>query len=318
MNPQNTLPRLLPFLLAAAFASLGLVFHLSIDTQLGWAEIFAQWGFYAVVLLGVWQLNAYLGTYSLPFIVGCNFVNIFVWGSVAAWLFQMPIYTLAYARFGMPSFIFLVLHQYLRFVKEANRLLIENLQLKAEHYKAESEQLKKQLNPHFLFNALTTLQTAIRDNTTLAENYVIKLAELYRSVLQHTHSDKITLREELNLLEAYIFLQQTRFGTGLHTEIQIEETAMQHCIPTFALQTVVENCIKHNILSEQQPLHIRIYQTGPESICVANNLQPKRQPSLGTGLGLSNLKRRYELLGMPEGLEVKRSPKEYQIKLSLL
>ncbi len=169
--------------------------------------------------------------------------------------------------------------------------------LQRERMMAEYEQLKSQVNPHFLFNTLNTLASLIDEDSGAAVQYTIQLSDLYRSMLAYRDRDLIFLSEEVALLQKYVFIQQSRFREGLQLHLDIpEDIAATKQIVPLALQLLVENAIKHNIVSAGQPLHIYV-SASSEAITVRNTLRPKMSKEAGAGLGLLNISRRYALLG---------------------
>jgi len=199
--------------------------------------------------------------------------------------------------------------------KKNEKLIVENLQLKNENYKSQLENLKKQLDPHFLFNSLTTLQTVIRNDSNKAEEYVIRLSELYRNILQNNSVSNVKLEDEIELANAYVFLQKTRFKNSLKVKIDVKKDSLQYSLPYFSLQLLIENCMKHNIVSDEKPLSISIHQKDITCITVTNNLQPKIFREKSTGTGLSNLQRRYELMGIVDGVTIEEDDMEYSVTL---
>lgn len=158
------------------------------------------------------------------------------------------------------------------------------------------ETLKNQVNPHFLFNSFNTLIGIIEDDQEAAVAYVEKLSDFFRDILVYREKDTITLREELVLIRNYYFLQQKRYGSNLQMEINVPETDLDLLIAPLTLQLLVENAIKHNVVSRDKPLTIQIAtETGP-ILVVRNNLQKKMQPEKSTGIGLENIRKRYHIL----------------------
>ncbi|HEX8676856.1 MAG TPA: histidine kinase, partial [Segetibacter sp.] len=136
------------------------------------------------------------------------------------------------------------------------------------------ESLKQQLNPHFLFNSLTSLSSLIRYDQEKAGDFLDALSKIYRYILKSRHNETVTLAEEINFVQTFIKLQQTRFDHGLIVNINIPKE-FEHCkIPPVTLQNLIENAIKHNIIDEDSPLVIDIY-TEDDYIIVRNNLQRK-------------------------------------------
>lgn len=174
-----------------------------------------------------------------------------------------------------------------------------NLELKNELQKQQSlatelEQLKSGLNPHFLFNSLSSLKILVSKQPEEAKNFAVALSNLYRYLLKQEKCDLITLEEELNFTKDYIYLQQIRFAQRIQTEIAIEEMALQRKLPPMSLQLLVENCIKHTKMSNKEPLKIKIY-TDSNNLVVENNYNPL-ESVVSSGIGLENLIKRYSFL----------------------
>jgi LytS/YehU family sensor histidine kinase len=168
-------------------------------------------------------------------------------------------------------------------------------QMNADKTAAQYELLKQQVNPHFLFNSLNTLKSMVEAQDKNAPHFIVMLSDFYRSALEKRNDYIIPLQEELETLQAYMFLLKSRFEAGIQLEIDIEPPHVTSMIPSFTLQLLVENCIKHNVVSLAAPLVIRIY-TDNESLIVENNLQVKRSPVLSTYTGLNNIIQRYQHL----------------------
>ncbi|MFA6262004.1 MAG: histidine kinase [Bacteroidia bacterium] len=193
------------------------------------------------------------------------------------------------------------------------RSMNEKEVLKREGLTAEFETLKSQINPHFLFNSLNTLTSLIEENKATATEFVQQLAGVYRYVLTQKDKDLVTLREELNFVNAYIYLNQIRFGENLKIEIQVDPKLLEKKLVTLSLQMLIENAIKHNIISTQRPLTIRI-ETNENQVVVSNNLQRKTVMHESNGIGLNNIAHRYSLLSK---LEVDISDDGFQFTVAL-
>jgi ligand-binding sensor domain-containing protein len=160
----------------------------------------------------------------------------------------------------------------------------------------EYEHLRSQVNPHFLFNSLNTLASLIDDKNTEALEYTMQLSDFYRNLLTYRERNLIPLGEELELLAAYIHIQKTRFGDALQLQVDIlTDTQNERSIAPLALQLLVENAIKHNVVSKAVPLFINITAKETE-LMVSNRLQPKIEKESGTGIGIENIRQRYSLL----------------------
>ncbi len=176
---------------------------------------------------------------------------------------------------------------------------MENELLKMANLEARNSQLMQQLNPHFLFNSLSTLRSLIGRSTAQAEEYLERLAELLRFSTNSGRQSLVSLKEELMLCSNYLEMQQTRFGDALYYEISIPAAIqMEGKVPVFALQQLAENAIKHNVLTNELPLRIRIsVDETTQWLSITNNLQPKPTIEPGSGVGLANLSERYRLAG---------------------
>jgi two-component system LytT family sensor kinase len=195
---------------------------------------------------------------------------------------------------------------------------MQNQMLKTENIRAQFEILRQQISPHFLFNSLSTLRSMIRSSNNNAEKFVIKLSDIYRLLLLKKERDTVTLKEELELIDDYSFLLFARYEDMLSIDIDIPVNILNYNIPTFSLQLLLENCVKHNIVSKEKPLHIKIYDSGINSITVENNLQQKVVAGGDSGLGLKNLIKRYDLLGITEGSNCFSDESVFRVKIKLL
>jgi len=195
-------------------------------------------------------------------------------------------------------------------------LAIESERIKKEAITAKYETLKNQVNPHFLFNSFNTLSNLVFEDQELAARFIKKLSEVYRYVLEVRNKELISLKEELDFVKSYVFLQKIRHENALIYEEDISgEKSIQ--VPPMSLQMLVENAIKHNIVSEDQPLTIKIYSKN-KHLVVENNLQIKNIiKEEGSGVGLENIKARYQFLsGSP--ISVDESHGKFIVKLPLI
>jgi ligand-binding sensor domain-containing protein len=173
-----------------------------------------------------------------------------------------------------------------------HRLQTEALLLK-DKVESQYETLKSQINPHFLFNSFNTLVTLIEEQSGAAVTYVEQLSDFYRSILQHRAQDTISLQEELAIVKAYQFLLQQRYLDNLQLEIGSFPKGVS--VPPLSIQMLIENAVKHNVISKQRPLLIRIYQE-ENYVVVENVIQPKLTQIPSTGFGLQNIQKRYALI----------------------
>ena len=204
----------------------------------------------------------------------------------------------------------------LRMLSETKaRLVEENAQLRMTGLETQYQILKDQVNPHFLFNALGTIKSLARRDPALTEAYIIRLSDFLRVTLQEAR-DHVTLSDELRLVRDYIELQKMRFHSALDFECAAEVSAAEFKLPYFSLLTLVENAVKHNSMTVEAPLRIRITRVG-DRITVWNNRQSKSMHAAGNGSGLSNLQHRCRILGHGE-IDIQESATEYSVSFNLL
>jgi sensor histidine kinase YesM len=191
--------------------------------------------------------------------------------------------------------------------------------VEAERYQKESmaatyESLKNQVNPHFLFNSLNALTNLVYEDQDKAAHFIKQLSEVYRYVLDTRGSEMVPIEEELKFLKSYSYLQGIRFGDKLSITISLNGT--KSMVAPLALQMLVENAVKHNEVSEENPLHIKLYAEDGY-IVIENNMQPKPVMEESPGLGLENIKKRYRFLS-DTPVEVKQTETIFLVKLPIL
>ncbi len=171
---------------------------------------------------------------------------------------------------------------------------IEKEQLQKENLLVRYEALENQLDPHFLFNSLNTLSALIGNDDEKAQQYLLQLASTYRYIMQ---GKRLTnLEDELSFVDSYCQMMLIRFGKNLHIKKEIDNTYIHFQIIPISIQVLIENALKHNIVSDRHPLTIVLETTNRHSFRVSNVIAPKQADSAGTGLGLANLAKRYQLL----------------------
>jgi sensor histidine kinase YesM len=193
------------------------------------------------------------------------------------------------------TIMIIAIYESIYFMHELRRSVEETEKLKRENLAAQLNVLRTQVNPHFLFNNLNTLCSLIPENPEHAVDFVQQLSKVYRHILEVKDEKTISLKDELDVLNAYTFLLQTRFDKNLTINITIPPEKLQKRIVPLSLQILMENAIKHNIVSSDKPLFIDVF-TANGSLVVSNNLQMKNQVNESTGIGLDNIRSRYKLL----------------------
>lgn len=194
---------------------------------------------------------------------------------------------------------------------------LENAQLKVEKIEAINQQLRHHIHPHFLFNSLSILKSLIHTNSELAEEYVMRLSDFLRVSVVTKESDLVPLTQELKLCQDYTLMQKIRFGEALQVNIQLPESLMRSSyVPGFSLQLLLENAIKHNVLTLQKPLVIQV-EEGQGWLCVRNNLQTKQYMEDSPRTGLANLSQRYRIL-CGQDIVISQDESQFMVKIKLL
>lgn len=173
--------------------------------------------------------------------------------------------------------------------------IVYNERLQKEKAQVQFDNLKNQMNPHFLFNALTSLNSLIFENQQLASDFLQQLSRVYRYVLQNKEKNLVVLETELRFIDNYVRLLETRFSSALSINFKIENDAKEKSIVPVTLQILIENAIKHNIVDKQKPLVIDVVTIG-DYLVVSNNLQLKRNVETSNKQGLENLRSLYTFL----------------------
>jgi two-component system LytT family sensor kinase len=176
----------------------------------------------------------------------------------------------------------------------------ENEALKNQQIRTQFEVLQNQMSPHFLFNSLNTLTSLISEDQNIAINFTQKLSDVYRYILQNKERELVSLKEELNFAMDYLYLLKMRYPDNLYSTFKIDAVHLTKYIAPLTLQMLIENAIKHNVISKSNPLSIEVYVDNGKSIVVKNNVKPKQALERSTKTGLSNIRKRYQYLGNRE------------------
>jgi len=193
---------------------------------------------------------------------------------------------------------------------EAERLKKENLQ-------SQLDSLKAQINPHFLFNSLSTLSSLVTEDPVKAEQFIEELASVYRYLLQTNEQPLTTLEQELHFIRAYFNLLQMRFGASIKLDLAIDERYHTYLLPPLTLQLLVENAVKHNTALPSRPLLIRIYSDEANNLFVLNTLQKKTNSIPSNQTGLQNIATKYRLLKQAE-VVAKQTDTHFQVLIPLI
>ncbi|WP_137759197.1 sensor histidine kinase [Pontibacter sp. SGAir0037] len=202
--------------------------------------------------------------------------------------------------------------------RNKSQIELENTQLKMNSIQAQHQHLKHQLQPHFLFNSLNTLKSLIRRDAREAEDYLLRLSEFLRASLTSDSQDTVPLRDELKLCIDYLEMQKVRFKDAFKYRIDVPKEQMESAyLPVFALQLLVENAIKHNGFTEEEPLTICIRYVKDDCLVVTNNKKTKPVHEPFSGIGLRNLSERYNVL-FGKGINILETEESFIVQLPIL
>lgn len=202
------------------------------------------------------------------------------------------------------------------FLRNWKRAALDAEKLKKEQMATKYESLKNQVNPHFLFNSLNALTNLVYEDQDRAADFIRQLSKVYRYVLDTRSQELVTLSDELKFVDSYMVLQKARFDDKLQVEIDIKGHEKK-LVPPISLQILLENAIKHNVISEEDPLTIKVH-VEDDLLIVSNNLQKKNIPiEESAGMGLPNIVARFEFL-TDKKVEIVDGPEQFIVKLPLL
>lgn len=294
----------------------------------------AFYSFLAWVLL--WKGNEYIATYlnnriswvnqtKLRFTLGMVFMITYT--TLVLFLIQYFFYFIGYSgtkiapvgtylfSIGLTIFISLLFHS-AAFLKSWRQAELDKEKLKNERLSSQYEALKSQVNPHFLFNSLNALSSLVYEDPDQAAKFIQQLSKVYRYVLDNRDKETVSLSTEINFVESYLFLQKIRYGENLRYDLQIQNDLNFRVAP-LSVQMLIENAIKHNIISTEEPLFIKLYIDEEGYLVTKNNLQVKNIINEFSGIGLENIKARY-LYFTKKPVIADKTQQEFIVKLPLI
>ncbi|MFD2585143.1 sensor histidine kinase [Pedobacter vanadiisoli] len=221
-----------------------------------------------------------------------------------------------FARFLLSSVMIAVVIRLVLLIRESRNKDLINEQLNSAYLKAQLQLLQEQLNPHFLFNTLSSLSAIVRENPSLAQNYILHLSKIFRYTLVGSGNSLVTLEKELEHLKSYVQLLKMRLEHTVLVHINISQDLMSWQVLHLSLQPLVENAVKHNRATRSEPLTVEIYEED-KWLIIRNNLQPATREAEGTGIGLANLNERYKLQ-LHKEIEIQQTTAYFTVKLPLI
>ncbi|REE79827.1 hypothetical protein BX611_2725 [Lutibacter oceani] len=296
------------FMYAFVLSSINGFFYKFLETKFSWKDhsqkrlIIGAFGSVALTMLGLSLLR---------------FITLIVILGKPIEAFLNDEYAKNYYLFGLivTLFVSLIFHA-IFFYKALTEKKVKEQQIVAKTETAKYESLKSQIDPHFLFNSLNVLTSLISENPKQAEKFTTKLSKVYRYVLEQKSKDLIDLDEELQFAKAYMELLKMRFEDAVTFEIPEKASNPEFKIIPLSLQLLLENTIKHNVVSEGNPLKVTIKEENGYLI-ITNNYNPKTTIEQGTRVGLKNIIDRYNLITLKK-VYVEKQVEKFTVKLPLL
>lgn len=336
--------KIIPYLLIVVFSIIVSAIRVVMIPQWGPFIQFAAFVFQVLYLSSIWifikTLSAYLDK-RIPF--EDNVVSRILIQVATALFFDLPLYVILFfdisqsglsfltreflAVISLLIFVFVLFmnvgydafyffRQWQGSVREKAILQIQAAELRRDKSLLQYHHLKNQVNPHFLFNSLTSLDGLIQTNPELASGFVRHLAKVYRYVLEHKQNEIVSLQTEVDFIQHYISLLNLRYQNVLHVNINLSKNSMDKGIVMVTLQMLIDNAIKHNSLQQEAPLNICIWDEN-ENLHISNNKQLRKQIETSNGHGLQQLKDLYTYLN-DKKIVVEDALEKFTITLPLL
>jgi len=254
-------------------------------------------------------------------IIGYIMVDVVV--DLFTWFFLKPMLNITYKPSILLEIIssvifsslFVILYEAMYLSNQLKKSIIEKEKLVKENLTSQLEGLRSQVNPHFLFNSLNTLSSLIPEDPKRANRFVSQMSKVYRYILEFRNEEVVSVKDELDFIEAYAFMVKERFQDNIQIEKDIPTEYHDYHMVPLSLQLLFENAIKHNIISKDKPLTIKVY-VHDMHIVIENNLQAKQTVPSSTKVGLKNIKDRYEFF-TDQQVKVNRDQKYFSVRLPL-
>ncbi|WP_298519606.1 sensor histidine kinase [uncultured Kordia sp.] len=256
------------------------------------------------IVLPVAAIIYYVGIFHIDGVCDLNFEK--------SWLR----FRIDFLRAALLTTSLTIFNQFYRTTQEKKEIETSLQLLKKEMMTSKYNSLKNQISPHFLFNSLNTLTSLMYEDRDLASDFVSRLASCYRYILDNRESDLVSLEKELQFLDSFIFMMKVRHDGAIAIHTNIDSKPHKHVIPTLSIQMLVENALKHNYYSKEQPITIDIF-TKEDSLIVQNNIRKRSDSQASTQLGLANIKKRYTFYTKKE-VRIEDTGEQFKVSMPLL
>lgn len=232
-------------------------------------------------------------------------------------LWEIESYAIHFLQNLFISVLVAMIYELTYFYYRWNQSNLEAERLKTEQIVTHLESLKNQISPHFLFNSLNTLAAIIPENQYQAVRFTEKLSEVYRYILQYKNQELVALKTEIDFIQSYLFLLQIRYPENLYVDYAISDDRLNDQIAPLTLQILVENAVKHNVISKSEPLNILIYTNEANEIVVENKLNIKTLAINSTKSGLDNIRNRYKYLS-EKSVDIIQNQQIFKVSVPLI
>jgi len=263
------------------------------------------------------ELTRYIVSYIAGFVTFALFYSITsVLGGFESQLWKTKnLLSFSIEILAFNTFLMLV-HNFVMIKLDQNNKELEITNLKLKNSEASNLRLRQQIQPHFLFNSLNTIKVLYKDDPAAAEEYLVQLSEFLRSSIKIDSSGISNVEKEIEIFENYLNMQKIRFSEAIQWNINIEKNDVIYMtLPSFSLQPLAVNAIKHNIFSPSSPLQISIY-TENNFLIIQNNISKKKYDSNTIGTGLFNLSERYEMMSGHK-MQIEETLEYFMVKFKL-
>lgn len=217
----------------------------------------------------------------------------------------------------LANLLFHLINAIFFYFKEYKTTWMEAEELKMMTAQAELQLVKSQVNPHFLFNNLNVLSALVMKNNSEANQFIEAFSKVYRYILNNHDKELVDIETEIEHTRPYIFLLQKRFPDGLVIRMNIPENYNRLYVIPASMQMLIENAVKHNVVSRNKPLYIDVHANGNNSIVVTNNMQSRNPDEASTGIGLSNIIKRYLLVSGRE-VSIEKTTESFAVTIPLI
>ncbi|CAG4997340.1 hypothetical protein DYBT9275_01749 [Dyadobacter sp. CECT 9275] len=230
---------------------------------------------------------------------------------------QLPrlIFSGAFFRLGLSALLTGIIIKIILLIRDAGSIAAENQQLKNAYLASELQLLKEQMNPHLLFNSLSSLSAVVGENPQQAQKYIRDMSAVFRYALAGSHQDLVTLSDELTMLRSFAKLISMRLEDAFELKIDMADTYLPIKIPHLSLQPLLENAVKHNAATPERPLRVTIV-VQDDQLIFSNSLWEMPTPEASHGMGLANLNERFRIL-LHREIDISRSDTHFIVKLPL-